>query len=504
MVKKMLSLCIALIFVLQLFTVVVHAAPSLTVKVEVFDAVRQILKISGTVSNDTVRENRLVTVVATPKNGAVSESTYSTYLAFGYAEVEENGNYEFQTGFSHPLAEYDFHVIYDTVSAKTTFKYIPPSTLASLVREIRDSVIPTNQLYTSILNYANGLEIDINVFSTVDDKAVLEYRVDASRANLIGITDSDIIEDFNEILEFAKNECDFLDALHSITYSGEYYNYLYTNNEYPKINFTAYNALNDTQRDYVTTAFIGQKFSNADEVKSFFDTKVSEAPTNSVNGSTITVPGIGGGFGGGAGGSYIPPSNDRVVDGSDNTAKEEIKIKFKDISSVSWAAEAITKLYEAGIVNGVTENEYEPNGLVTREQFAKLLAVTLKIYDKNAVCDFSDSQNDWYSSYVASVKNAGLINGVGDNLFGVGRNISRQDMAVMIYNALKFKSVELKSEKTDFTDFDQIAPYAQEAVKFLVGNGIINGMSDGSFGPNDNATRAQAAVLIYALKGRVD
>jgi len=160
-------------------------------------------------------------------------------------------------------------------------------------------------------------------------------------------------------------------------------------------------------------------------------------------------------------------------------------------------------LSEHGIISGVSENEYAPHDTVTREQFAKLLAGAIGIFDPDATCEFSDAQGDWYTPYIASVKNAGLINGTGNNEFGVGLNITRQDMAVMIYNALKYKNSVLTDEKDGFSDSEKIADYAKTAVRYLAGAGIINGMGDGSFAPDNNATRAEAAVLIYKMMGRL-
>jgi len=505
MIKKLLSLCLALIFVLQLFTIAVCAAPAISVEVAAEDAIAEILKVNGTITNDVVHENRLVTIVVTPKDVAVTEANAASFLAFAQAEANDEGEYEALVGFSHPDGDYDFHAIYETTEAKVTFRYISPVTFANYVRQIKNGAIPKANLYEGTAAYQNAIALDLNVFATDKDKEIFEYRLDKSRSLLTGATDTEIIEDFNEILAFADGECNFIEGLEAISYAGNYYKYLSDNQNFTKIDFAAYNALTEAQKDIVTMAFTGQKFENADKVKAYFDEKVTYAATQSGTGSV--GDGIGGGVGGGAvtGGVATEGNvNDRYNYGEIGAEPEKVVVKFNDIYSVSWAAEAITKLAEAGIIDGVSEGKFEPNGLVTREQFAKLLAVTLGIYDVNANTDFTDAQGGWYTPYIASVKNAGLINGVGEGKFGVGRNITRQDMAVMIYNALTYKGVKLVSEKTDFTDFESIADYAKDAVKLMAGAGIINGMDNGSFAPNDNATRAQAAVLIYALKGRIE
>ena len=500
MIKKFFSLCTALIIALQLFSLTVQAAPVITINVEMADTIGEILRVSGTVTNDEVHENRLVTIIVTPKAVEVDRGNVASFLAFNYAEVGIDGKYETSIGFSHPDDEYDFHVFYEDGEVKKAFNYISPVTLATYIRQIRDNTVAKSQLYESTVAYQNGISIDLTRFDTIKNKEIFEYRLDSSRNLLVGTTDAEIIKNFNDIVLFAENECTFIEGLEAISYSGNYYKYLLDNVRYTKIDFTAYNSLTDAQKDIVTTSFMNKAFANADEVKTFFDAKVVYAKTQ--QGSTQN--GIGGGNSSGNGGSGGGGSNNRYFSSESGIMPEKTNTNFKDLQSVSWAEEAITNLYKAGIVDGVSYDKFDPNGLVTREQFAKLLAVTLGIYDVNATCDFSDAQGGWYTPYIASAKNAGLINGIGGGEFGVGRNITRQDMAVMIYNALKYKGVKLDVVKDDFTDLYAVADYAKDAVKFLSGEGIINGMGNGLFAPTDNATRAQAAVLIYSMKGRIE
>ena len=83
-----------------------------------------------------------------------------------------------------------------------------------------------------------------------------------------------------------------------------------------------------------------------------------------------------------------------------------------------------------------------------------------------------------------------------DTSFGVGLPITREDMAVILCRAME-KKTELKAGTTKFSDNDEIAPYALPCVQKLTKAGIIGGMGDGSFAPKNNATRAQAAAMLY-------
>ena len=89
---------------------------------------------------------------------------------------------------------------------------------------------------------------------------------------------------------------------------------------------------------------------------------------------------------------------------------------------------------------------------------------------------------------------------MSENDFGVGRNISREDMAVICLRAMKLKKEDIKNEGVNMLlDRDSVSDYAQEAVSILYQNGIISGDEKGMFNPKSSANRAQAAVIIDKL-----
>ena len=172
---------------------------------------------------------------------------------------------------------------------------------------------------------------------------------------------------------------------------------------------------------------------------------------------------------------------------------------FNDIATVVWAHEAITVLHEKGIISGRPDGSFAPDAAVTREEFVKMLVAALGFETSGAAADFADvSGNEWFAPYVYTAYNNGIVSGMGDG-FGVGRNISRQDMAVMCANALKVKGAELKAVKAESKFADNISDYAKEAVEKLYSAGLINGLSDTEFGATGTTTRAQAAKLLYEV-----
>lgn len=174
---------------------------------------------------------------------------------------------------------------------------------------------------------------------------------------------------------------------------------------------------------------------------------------------------------------------------------------FTDLGNVAWAREAINALADKGIISGRSEHIFDPDANITRAEFATIIVKAFGFEDENANADeFADvSENDWYYSFVAAAYNNGIINGYDNGTFGSSDNITRQDMAVIIYRAAKAAGIELDevNEAKNFDDNDFIAAYAREAIDTLVKAGVINGISETEFAPAANATRAQAAKMIY-------
>ena len=105
----------------------------------------------------------------------------------------------------------------------------------------------------------------------------------------------------------------------------------------------------------------------------------------------------------------------------------------------------------------------------------------------------------WYKPYVLKAKNFGIVNGISDTEFGIGSNITRQDMAVMISRTIEKLAIETeKADVNAFTDDGKVSDYAKESVLFMKSIGLIEG-NNNEFRPLDNLTRAEAAKVIFEL-----
>ena len=232
----------------------------------------------------------------------------------------------------------------------------------------------------------------------------------------------------------------------------------------------------------------GKDFADIAALKRAYNTAV----TKSNNSGSSSGSGGGAPVGNDAGSGNILVGIDNNV----NAQAHPITLKFLDLTAFEWAYPSISTLYDKGIISGVAENQFAPSRQVKREEFVKMIASALNLVAETGTV-FSDVDNSaWYAPYVYSAYSNGIINGVSKDTFGVAKNITRQDMAVIIYNALKSKGYVNTDFEISFEDKADVAGYAKEAVEQLVSLGIINGKSDNRFAPTEDATRAEAAVII--------
>lgn len=246
-------------------------------------------------------------------------------------------------------------------------------------------------------------------------------------------------------------------------------------------------------------------FNNFDELRTAFE---NEAKNLIPTGTTpVPEPEYSSSGGGGGGGSY---SNDLIkpqeVTPLEKDMQDDGKKGFNDISDVQWAREAILALSDANIINGVADGQFAPHANVTREQFVKMIVLAFDLYDADATLNgFIDVEaGQWHEKYIASAVNKGIIYGVDHEHFGVGKEISRAEMATICYRAATaagktFPEISAHS----YSDNADIPQYAKEGIAAMSGAGIINGIGNNLFAPNDKATRAMAAKVCYLLRGEM-
>ncbi|MDQ0154254.1 S-layer homology domain-containing protein [Robertmurraya andreesenii] len=167
--------------------------------------------------------------------------------------------------------------------------------------------------------------------------------------------------------------------------------------------------------------------------------------------------------------------------------------KFTD-TIPSWATKAVDYLVGKGAIEGHPNGTFAPNDSLTRAQAAKVLALALDLkIDDNAKTDFADTKNHWASKYVAAIQKEkpGVINGYNGK-FNPENKITRQEMAKMVVTAYNLKKDD--AAVINFTDNND---WGKAEVEILASLGVVEGVATGKFGPNQNVTRAQAAVFVH-------
>ena len=176
--------------------------------------------------------------------------------------------------------------------------------------------------------------------------------------------------------------------------------------------------------------------------------------------------------------------------------------KFVDVADDFWAAKDIYTLKDADIIGGKSATEFDPEGDVTRAEFAKMVVGLFGYKATSDAVNFEDCKaEDWFTPYVAAGVEAGVIKGVSDTEFAPNATITREDACTILGRALNKVA---QSNELKFTDADKVAEYAAPYVALLSELGYVNGYEDGSFAPTNNITRAEAAKIIAGIYNAKD
>jgi len=181
-------------------------------------------------------------------------------------------------------------------------------------------------------------------------------------------------------------------------------------------------------------------------------------------------------------------------------------VSFNDLAVGAWYCKPVSFIAARGITGGTGNGNYNPGAKLTRGEFIVML---LKAYDiapdTNAKDNFADAGNTYYTDYLAAAKRLGISEGMGNNLFVPGKEITRQDMFTLLYNALKvigcLPDGKDGKDLATFNDAGDVASWAKDAMTLLVKTGTVGG-SSGKLSPTATATRAEMAQMLYNLLGK--
>ena len=182
-------------------------------------------------------------------------------------------------------------------------------------------------------------------------------------------------------------------------------------------------------------------------------------------------------------------------DQKDNT---ETKNPFVDVKASDWFYGSVLKAYEEGWMSGTSAVTFAPNASTTRGMIVSVL-YRLEDSPEAGECTFTDVKADaYYAKAVAWAAENGIVGGYGNGKFGPNDEITREQLAAILYRYAQFKGYDVskKADLTAFSDYAQVSAYARDAVAWANAEGILSGTSATTLSPRDHATRAQVVAIL--------
>ncbi len=179
------------------------------------------------------------------------------------------------------------------------------------------------------------------------------------------------------------------------------------------------------------------------------------------------------------------------------------RVSFSDVANDSWYAKAVAFIAARDITKGTGGGNFSPEALLTRGDFMVMLMKAYNILpDANPTDNFSDAGNAYYTNYLAAAKRLGISAGIGGNMFAPDKEITRQEMFTLLYNALKtigrLPQGDSGKKLSDFSDAGQVDSWAKDALSQLIKAGTVSG-SAGMLAPLNTAARAEMAQVLCNL-----
>ena len=169
-----------------------------------------------------------------------------------------------------------------------------------------------------------------------------------------------------------------------------------------------------------------------------------------------------------------------------------------DVSESAWYYDAVRFAIENGLMNGIGNNLFAPGANLSRAQLTQILYNKEGKPTVDGMGSFTDVMGSWYSDAVIWATERNIVSGYGNGLFGPNDNITREQLAVMLW---RYAGKPIASTNLTFSDTDQISDFAQSAIRWAVENKILNGKGSNILAPKSFATRAEVAQMLKNYLG---
>ena len=197
--------------------------------------------------------------------------------------------------------------------------------------------------------------------------------------------------------------------------------------------------------------------------------------------------------------TFTMPNGQVTITATFVETEEPVGEPFLDVNEGDWFYDAVAYAYENGLMDGVGGNRFAPNSETTR---AQLVTILYRLEGQPAVSGdlpFTDVEaGTWYTNAVGWAAQNGIVNGVGDDTFAPGNDLTREQLVTILYRYAESKGydVSASADLAGYPDGEEIQAYAREAMAWAVAENIIQGMEDDTLKPAGNASRAQIATIL--------
>ncbi len=180
---------------------------------------------------------------------------------------------------------------------------------------------------------------------------------------------------------------------------------------------------------------------------------------------------------------------------------------FADVHKESWFKSAVDYVASHELMKGVSDTEFSPDATMNR---AMLVTVLYRMEGEpkvNGNTPFTDNEHDWYKNAVAWAYENKIVNGTTDTTFAPMEDITREQMATILYRYSEFKKYDVTSSASlnKFPDGGDTSSWAVKSMSWAVAEELISGSDEGdktTLNPRGNATRAQVATILMRFCGK--
>lgn len=178
---------------------------------------------------------------------------------------------------------------------------------------------------------------------------------------------------------------------------------------------------------------------------------------------------------------------------------QKIKLPFTDVSQEHWFYDAVCYVYQHGIMEGISDTTFAPFSSLSRGMMVQIfynLEGQPAVVGKN---EFNDvSKNQWFYDAITWASQNDVVNGYDNNIFLADQNITREELAQMLYNYAKYKGYDVSASAnlSQYPDGAKVSDWAKTALSWANGNGLITGHENNTIDPNGTANRAQTATIL--------